>query len=134
FYRVKSIGAGGDSVASNEANATTPASGVTYLSDLTWVSATNGWGPVEKDMAVGGDQANDGPPITLNGVVYTKGLGAHAVSEIIYNLGGNYSTFISDVGVDDRQATNGSIQFQVFVDGVKKFDSGVMGAASATQT
>ena len=134
FYRVRSTGAGGDSGSSNEAGVTTPAAGVTYLSDLTWVSATNGWGPVEKDMGVGGSGANDGPPITLNGVVYTKGLGAHAVSEIIYNLGGNYGSFISDVGVDDRQTSGSSVQFQVFVDNVKLFDSGTMGATSATQT
>ncbi len=30
-----------------------------YLSDLTWDSATNGWGPVEQEMSVGQDSPDD---------------------------------------------------------------------------
>ena len=46
-----------------------------YVSDLTPTQATNGWGPVELDTSNGEQPAGDGNPITLNGVVYTKGLG-----------------------------------------------------------
>jgi hypothetical protein len=133
----------GDSPNSNEASVTTPAPNpapnpapqtVTYLSDLAWVSATNGWGPVERDMSVGGSGAGDGTTLTLNGVTYAKGLGVHAPSEIVYNLGGTYAQFTSDIGIDDRQTTSGSVVFQVFADGVKRYDSGVMTPASATKT
>ena len=76
---------------------------ITYLSDLNWVGVPqNGWGPVERDMSNGHNGALDGLPITLNGVVYPKGLGAHATSQIVYNLAGQYARFISDVGVDDE--------------------------------
>src|SRR4029078_12349823 len=42
-------------------------SSTTYLSDLTPVSATNGWGPYEKDMSNGEQAAGDGRTLTLNG-------------------------------------------------------------------
>jgi hypothetical protein len=68
---------------------TPPTSGsTTYVSDLTWVSATNGHGPVEKDKSNGENLAGDGRTLTLNGVTYAKGLGVHAASEVVYNLGG----------------------------------------------
>jgi hypothetical protein len=134
YYRVCAYNSVGNSAYSNVASAlTSDTSGAVYLSDLAWVSATNGYGPVEKDMGNGSSGAGDGAPITLNGVVYTKGLGAHANSSIVYNLNGAYNTFISDVGVDDRQATNGTIVFQVYLDNVLAYDSGVMRATTVTK-
>jgi regulation of enolase protein 1 (concanavalin A-like superfamily) len=135
-YRVRAKNDSGESANSNESAVTTPEQQtVFYLSDLTWIGTpVNGWGPVERDQSVGGANENDGTAITLNGVVYAKGLGAHANSEIIFNLNGQYGAFLSDVGVDDRQTTNGSVSFQVFADGVKIFDSGLMLANSPTQS
>src|SRR5438477_10686392 len=83
-------------------------SAAAYLSDLPWLDATNGWGPAERDMSNGEQLAGDGKTLTLNGATYPKGLGVHADSDIKYNLGGNYSTFISDVGVDDEVGLGGS--------------------------
>ena len=37
------------------------------------------------------------------------------------------------VGVDDEGGSNGSVVFQVYLDGVKKYDSGTMTGASATK-
>ena len=48
----------------------------TYLSDLTWTSMTNGFGPVEKDQSNGWNGTGDGRTLTLNGTTYAKGLGA----------------------------------------------------------
>ena len=70
-----------------------PGPGTTYISDLTWTSADNGWGPVEKDMSNGEQAAGDGGPITIGGVVHPKGLGAHAASDIHYNIGNACSAF-----------------------------------------
>ena len=103
-----------------------------YLSDLTWTSATNGWGPVEKDMSNGEQAAGDGKTITLNGTTYTKGLGVHAASDIKYALAG-CTNFQSDIGLDDEVGVNGSVNFQVFLDGVKAYDSGVMTGAATTK-
>ncbi len=100
-----------------------------------WTSATNGWGPVEKDKSNGGLAAGDGHTITLNGTTYTKGLGTNAVSDIRYALSGGCSRFRADVGVDDEiTSTRASVVFQVFADGTKLYDSGVMGATTATKS
>lgn len=98
----------------------------TYLSDMDWVTATSGWKTVQKDKSI------DGNAITLAGVsspmAFTKGLGTHAVSEVVYNLaGGTYKSFQCYVGQD--QEIGGSfdgIGFQIYLDGVKSFDSGTM--------
>jgi glucose/arabinose dehydrogenase len=111
-----------------------PPASSSYVSDLAWTSMTNGWGPVEKDKSNGGSAAGDGRTITLNGTTYAKGLGAHAASEVRYNLGGNCARFTADVGVDDEVGTNGSVVFQVFADAVKLYDSGLMTGATATKT
>jgi YVTN family beta-propeller protein len=105
-----------------------------YLSALTPAVQTNGWGPYERDRSNGETGAADGRTITLNGVAYAKGLGVHAASELKYTLAGGYTVFTSDVGVDDETGANGSVVFQVFLDGVKVFDSGVMTGSSATKT
>lgn len=59
---------------------------------------------------------------------YEKGVGAHSTSEITYDLSDkNASYFTSFVGVDQHlQKSKGSVEFQVFVDGEKAYDSGLM--------
>lgn len=114
---------------------TTLAGSAVYLSDLPTASTpTNGWGPIERDTSNGEDAAGDGNPITLDGIVYDKGLGVHAPSEIVYDLNGQYGRFLADVGVDDENDPGGTVVFRVLVDGVEQFNSGVMTNASATQT
>jgi hypothetical protein len=66
----------------------TSAGNTRYLSDMTWTSATSGWGPVEKDKSNGQQPAGDGRTITLNGKTYAKGLGMHAPADVRYALGG----------------------------------------------
>lgn len=99
-----------------------------YLSDLTWVSATNGFGPVEKDKSNGDGGDGDGTTIKLNGVSYSKGLGVHANSTIIYNLNGNYARFKSDIGLDDEVdiANQGSVGFEVYADNILVYQSPTM--------
>ena len=105
-----------------------------YLSDLAYTVDANGWGPPEKDHSNGEQGAADGGPLTLNGTVYAKGIGAHAASDIRYTMNGTCTSFSAKVGVDDEVGTNGSLVFQIFADGTKLFDSGTMTGASATQT
>ena len=114
---------------------TTAAAGGTtaYLSDLPYTVTANGWGPVEKDRSNGEQPAGDGLPLTLAGVVYPKGLGTHAASDIRYTMSG-CTTFAAKVGLDDEVANNGSVVFQVFADGTKVYDSGVLTGASPTAT
>lgn len=55
-----------------------------------------------------------------------RGLGTHAPSEIVYYLGGNCETVDSDVGIDDEKSGEGSATFQIWADGQKQADSGVV--------
>ncbi|MCB5164538.1 sulfatase-like hydrolase/transferase [Streptomyces bambusae] len=104
-----------------------------YLSDLPWVSATNGWGPVEIDRSNGRKAAGDGTPISFGGVTYAKGLGVHAPSEIVYHLGGTANRFTARVGIDDfstNQAATGATRASVRGDGKVLFTSGKLTGAS----
>src|SRR6185436_13281923 len=110
-----------------------PPGTTSYLSDLAYTVTSNGWGPAEKDKSNGEAAAGDGKPITLNGTVYAKGLGVHAVSDIRYTMS-NCTSFTASVGVDDEVvSTRGSIVFQVWLDGVVAYDSGTMTGATATR-
>jgi hypothetical protein len=103
----------------------------TPLSELDVEVIANGYGPLEKDMSIGEIGANDGKPISVGGVVFPKGLGVHADSELRLALGGQYKTFAADVGVDDEVPEGaGSVVFQVFADDVMLFDSGIMTRAT----
>jgi len=110
-----------------------PPAGATPLSDIDWVSATNGWGPPEKDRSNGEQGATDGRPITINGTVYPKGIGAHADSTIRYYLGGHCSSLTTDVGIDDEKTANGSVTFRVLADDAVKADSGVVTVSDAAK-
>ena len=107
--------------------------GSQYLSDLTWASTSNGYGPVEKDMSNGESQAGDGHTLTISGATFAKGLGVHAASDIRYNLGGNCNRFTAAAGVDAEEGGLGSVVFQVFADGTKLFDSGVVTGTSGAK-
>ncbi|MFB7514221.1 endo-alpha-N-acetylgalactosaminidase family protein [Streptomyces sp. NPDC056144] len=108
-----------------------PPSADSWASDLDWTSAANGWGPVERDLSNGETGTGDGTPLRVGGVTYAKGLGTHAPAAVRYYLGGKCTSFTAEVGVDDVQATRGSVQFSVRADGVTKVSSPVLGAPDA---
>ncbi|MFE9563367.1 sulfatase-like hydrolase/transferase [Streptomyces sp. NPDC006487] len=104
-----------------------------YLSDLPWVSASNGWGPVEIDRSNGKQPAGDGTPIAFGGVTYAKGLGVHAPSEIVYHLGGRGNRFTALVGIDDfstKQSSAGGTRAIVRGDGRTLATTGLLTGAS----
>ena len=98
-----------------------------YLSDTDWISARTDYGSVRKDKA----SVNSNIKLLLNGEVkeFTKGIGTHANSEIVYNLEGkNYEYFETYVGVDRniQEQNNSSIIFKIYADGVEVYNSGLM--------
>ncbi|WP_083939126.1 NPCBM/NEW2 domain-containing protein [Deinococcus apachensis] len=103
----------------------------------TALTATNAWGPIEVDRSNGERGIGDGKTLTLNGTRYAKGYGVHAPSELKYSLAGSDNAkcvrFKAQVGVDDEVGSRGSVVFQVWGDGEKLYDSGVMTGASATK-
>ncbi|MFF7972554.1 NPCBM/NEW2 domain-containing protein [Streptomyces sp. NPDC007905] len=103
-----------------------PPTGTSYLGDLPWLSATSGWGPVERDTSNGESAAGDGRPITLGGVVYAKGLGVHAESEVSLYTGRACEKVTAEVGVDDEKGTKGTVAFEIWADGAKAASTGVL--------
>ncbi|SDT63342.1 NPCBM/NEW2 domain-containing protein [Jiangella sp. DSM 45060] len=94
-----------------------PPAGSPWVSDVDWLSATNGWGPVERDTSNGEDAPGDGRPLSVGGVTHAKGLGVHADSRVSYYLGGACTRLIAVVGVDDEIPDYGSVRFSVVGDG-----------------
>ena len=111
-----------------------PTSSTAYLSDLNWRTVANGWGSAEKDLSNGENAAGDGHAISINGIKYTKGIGVHAAADIRYTMSGACSAFTSDFGVDDESRPKGSVIFQVWADGVKLYDSGLVTGAGAAKS
>ncbi|MFJ9243735.1 NPCBM/NEW2 domain-containing protein [Streptomyces sp. NPDC101776] len=110
-----------------------PPAGASYLGDLPWMSTANGYGPVERNTSNGESAAGDGHPITLGGVVYAKGLGAHAASDIEYYTGKTCEKVTAAVGVDDEKGANGTVAFEIWADGTKVASTGVLTNAMPAQ-
>ncbi|MGW3493009.1 NPCBM/NEW2 domain-containing protein [Streptomyces sp. NPDC001020] len=111
-----------------------PPSGVSFLGDLPWLSTVNGYGPVERNTSNGESAAGDGHPITIGGVVYAKGLGVHAESDVAYYTGGACEKVSADVGVDDEKGGRGTVAFEIWADGTKVASTGVMTNAMPAQS
>ena len=96
------------------------------LSQVTPVSAQQDYGELQLDHSV------QGQALTLGDREFACGLGTHANSRIVYDLGAHCSRFEAWVGVDAEMSgyTNSSVVFQVFGDNQKLFDSGIMRLAT----
>ncbi|MFF3981329.1 beta-galactosidase [Streptomyces sp. NPDC001828] len=102
-----------------------PGAGTHDLAGLDF-TATNGWGPVERDTSNGEDTAGDGHAMSIAGVSYPKGLGVHANGDVTVFLGGVCSRFTASVGVDDETGGGGSVSFTVLADGREVASTGVL--------
>ena len=98
-----------------------------YLTDYDWTSTKNSYANPKKDISNGNNTLR---LTNENGkeVSFERGIGAHSNSTITYDLTDkDYSYFSSYVGVDREMfGTVGSVTFEVYVDGEKKFDSKLM--------
>jgi alpha-galactosidase len=104
--------------------------GEVFLSDVPWTYAVSGFGPIELDTSNGEEPAGDGVTLSLRGAAYDKGIGTHAPSLIRYRLERACRRFTADVGIDDETSGRGSVQFEVWADGVRLFESGTMTGTS----
>jgi hypothetical protein len=90
----------------------TPSLPDVYLSDLNWASATSGWGTANKDLSV------EGNSLSVAGDTYSRGIGVHADSEVVYNLLPEYTHFVAVVGIDDEITLDkASAVFSIEIDG-----------------
>ena len=100
---------------------------VEYLSDEPdrLVHIEQGWGLLGFDVCA--HSAEQTPlPLQIGSKTYAKGLGNHAPGKLVVDLDRRYATFDAVVGVNKQPAPVGSVIFSAYVDGVKRFESGVM--------
>lgn len=98
-----------------------------YLTDYDWESTKNSYAAPKKDISI----SNNALRLTDESgkvVSFERGIGSHSNSTITYDLTDkDYAYFSSYVGVDRQMyGTVGSVTFEVYVDGEKKFDSELM--------
>ncbi|HLI36311.1 MAG TPA: NPCBM/NEW2 domain-containing protein [Streptosporangiaceae bacterium] len=106
-----------------------PPTGTAYLSGQPWLDAASGWEYVTRDASV----ANAGP-ITMQGHEYQKGLGVASVSQADFFLGGQCQRLLATVGIDDIvnqvSSQGGTAEFEIYGDGTKIYDSGIVNRTS----
>lgn len=103
----------------------------TAVSDRTWGTAVNGWGPAERDTSNGEQATGDGSLITVGGVSYPKGVGVHAAGDLSVPLGGACSRFTAVAGIDAEVGTSSTgVVFSVVADGVTLWTSPTVTAAA----
>lgn len=97
---------------------------VKSLTELNWKSAESAHGQVRKNQNL------EGPPLKVDGKVFTSGLGAHAPSLISFDLPPDVEGFQTSVALDDGGALQGgqkrpaSVKFQVFTQKPSAADEG----------
>jgi hypothetical protein len=89
-----------------------------YLDAIEPHSAVQGWGMLQKNRSVWEK------PMNIAGKPYVRGLGTSSQSRISYALNGQFRRFQSWVGAD--HATNPTVTFEVWTDGVRRWESGLM--------
>jgi alpha-galactosidase len=93
---------------------------VVRLGELDLSKMSSGWGKPLVDRSV------TDKTISIGGRTFDKGVGTHAVSELLVMLDGKVERFKAFVGVDDGAGRRGTVRFMVYGDGKRLFDSGVM--------
>ena len=94
-----------------------------FLDALEPVSCVQGWGKLQKNQSVWEK------PMTIGSRHFRRGLGTHADSRIVYDIGGSYRRFQSWVGADGA-GNAPTITFEVWADGTKRWESGLMNKQS----
>jgi len=105
-----------------------PPSGTGPLSHHPWLDAASGYLVPRVDL----DDAGGGP-LVMHGTTYPTGVGTASPSTIDYYVGGNCTTLTATVGIDDSanfDPSGGTAVFQVYGDGVKLYDSGLVTRAA----
>ncbi len=93
-----------------------------FLSDLEWKEASAGWSR-NGDRLPRRDRDAQGNALRLGGRRFPKGIGTHAPSRILYNLGGNFTRFRAFAGGAEK---GGTVQFEVRGDGRSLYRSPVL--------
>jgi hypothetical protein len=78
------------------------------------------------------DRSLEGGFLSVAGRRRERGVGCHSRCELEYEIGGEFSSFVAEIGVDDAARGRGEVVFRVIVDGRPAFESDpVRGGAPA---
>ena len=91
-----------------------------WLEDVGISQMTSGYGTPQIAKSI------DGNPLRLGGETYAHGIGTHAESDLLIDLKGKATRFVSMVGVDDEMTSRGSVVFSVWADGRKVAGSSIL--------
>lgn len=91
-----------------------------FLEELDLTSMSSGWGSPKANRSVTDN------PLLINGQEFESGVGTHATSAFLIDLGGTCRTFSALVGVDDASDTLASVRFHVLGDGKLLWESEIM--------
>jgi hypothetical protein len=89
-----------------------------FLDALEPASASQGFGTLQKNQSVWQKL------MMIGGKRFLRGLGTHAPAKITYALDGQYRRFQAWAGADGN--TSPTVSFEVWLDGVKRWESGEM--------
>lgn len=92
----------------------------TELSSMDLTQMRAGWGTPTANRSVGG------AALKIGDRTFEKGVGTHAPSEFVVDLGRKATRFEAWVGVDAETGKQGSVGFEVILDGVPAWKSGTM--------
>ena len=118
----------------NIRGAAAPANGVWLDSlDLSKMVQRRGTPRVGKSGASGGRGNATPPPLKLGGVTYEHGIGTLSINELIVDLKGQATRFVSMIGIDDAITREGSVTYEIWLDNKKKLITDVIKAGDAPQ-
>lgn len=87
------------------------------------------WKPVKQKQDWGTLHFNrtvDDKRLSVAGFIFRHGLGTHANSRVTYHLNGAFRKFDTAFGIDDEANRGQKAQFRILVDGIVRYDSGII--------
>ena len=94
-------------------------------------------GPLHADSSVATPRVARniaGQPLRVGGETFADGIGVFARSFLEYPLNGQFARFTAQVGIDAVTEGRGSVEFEIWADGEKRWSSGLMTGLDTTRS
>lgn len=101
--------------------------------DLSKMVQRRGTPRVGKSGASAGRGNSTPPPLKLGGVTYEHGIGTLSINELIIDLKGQATRFVSMIGIDDAITREGSVTYEIWLDNKQKLITDVLKAGAPPQ-
>ena len=88
-----------------------------WFQDLDWKRGAQQLSP---------NRSTKNTPISIDGQVFERGLGGAGTGQLLIKLDGLARRFVAVVGIDDVEKSNGTKRFEVWLDGKKVAETGII--------